>query len=359
MKRLLLLLLCLPFLTGCTFMTLERQVYPICLSVDATEEGGFRVGIQAPRSNTGDAVSYEILTADGDDLEAALRVLSGAMPYPLNFSQIRLVIISYRLAATTPMRPLLRTLLELPSMRPSAYVSVALGNALDVLQYQRPDFGTRLSTHLTLLLDRTRDEDLLPDSTLSYCVRELAGSGCDPLIGVCAVNAQLLKEQQKQSGGSSQGGGAGQGGGSAAPAAAMGEPWSDALLPSGIVAGLIPHTSQNPVEYLGSVALSNGRVSGVLTADETQLLLRVSDQARLRVSRAGESVQLQIALPRGSGLVEDQRAISDLMEKLMALRSDPLHFGCLCSMGFYLDESFERFGFARKYPEASVWIGVE
>jgi len=356
--RLFLLLLCLPLLCACGSATLDRQVYPICLSVDMTEDGGFCVGVQAPRASAGSSVSYELLTATGEDLDAALRTLAASTPYPLNFCQIRLCVFGYRLAATTPMRPLLRTLLEKPTMRPSAYVSVALGNALDVLQYQQPELGTRLSTHLGLLLSRSQGENLLPDSTLAYCVRELADGSCDPLIGVCAVNPKLLSQKQDSQSAGGESGGESQDGGSS-PAFALGEPWSDAPLPEGILAGLIPHTSQNPVEYLGSVALSHGRVSGVFTADETQLLLRVREEAQLRVARDGEAMQLQILLPKGSPLAGDLAAIRALVQKAQALRSDPFRFGCVCSMGFYLDESFRRFGFDRKYPTAALWVGEE
>lgn len=349
--RALLLLLCLPLLCACRSETLDRQVYPICLSVDLTEDGGLLVGVQAPRANESDLVQYELFTATGDDLESALRTLAASTPYPLNFCQIRLCVLGYRLAATRPLRPLLRGLLQLPTMRPSAYVSVALGSALEVLENQKPELNTRLSTHLTLLLSRSQSENLLPDSTLSYCVRELANGSCDPLMGVCAVNARLAEQQesQRESGQKSE----------EQPAFALGEPWSDAPLPEGIVAGLIPHNSQNPVEYLGSAALSGGRVSGVFSADETQLLLRVREEAALRVARSGETMQLQILLPKESALCADTDAIRALLGKAQALHADPFRFGCVCSMGFYLDESFERFAFARKYPDAPVYVGVE
>lgn len=352
--RALLLLLCLPLLCGCRSQALDRQVYPICLSVDLTEDGGLLVGVQAPRANESDLVQYELFTATGDDLESALRTLAASTPYPLNFCQIRLCVLGYRLAATQPLRPLLRSLLQLPTMRPSAYVSVALGSALEVLKNQKPELNTRLSTHLTLLLSRSQSENLLPDSTLSYCVRELADGSCDPLMGVCAVNARLSEQKENQQESQPD---SGQENGQ--PAFALGEPWSDAPLPEGIVAGLIPHNSQNPVEYLGSAALSGGRVSGVFSADETQLLLRVREEAAIRVARSGESMQLQILLPKGSALCADTDAIRALARKAQALHADPFRFGCICSMGFYLDASFERFAFARKYPDAAVYVGVE
>ena len=351
MKRLCLLLLVLPMLTGCSFVTLERQIYPICMSVDVSQDG-WMVGVQAPRAEAGGNASYEILSAAGDTFDHALRTLSASTPYPLHFGQIRLCLIGYPLAVKTEMRGLLRTLLELPSMRPDCYVSIALGSAMDVMQYQKPDFGMRLSTHLSLLLDRMQKEHLLPDSTLSACVREMSDGRSDMLIGVSAVNRRLLPEEKKSAPGS---------GGNeepSAPAAALGEPWSDALLPPDIMAGLIPHTSQNPVEYLGAAALSGHRVSGILTADQVQLALRLKEEAKMRVLREGERLCLQINLPKDSTLLQNTDAIVGLMETLQALGSDPLLFGCICSMGFAADAAWERYDFRSRYPQAEVVVSV-
>ena len=362
MKKLFLLLFICPLLTSCSLVTMERQIYPICMSVDATEDGKFQIALQAPRSSGSDDATYDIISATGDSLSDALRVLSASTPYPLNFSQIRLCLIGYRLASTTPLRPLLRTIMEQPSMRPTAYVSVAMGTGLDVLQNQQPDFGNRLSTHLNLLFDRLQQEHLLPDSSLSYCVRELSDERSDLLIGLCAVNQQLIPEEKKsQKEGSSSGGGGGGGdeGGSSSPAFALGEPWSDELLPENVLAGMISHTSPNPVEYLGSAAVSEGRVSGVLTADETQLALRLLAEADMRVAREGESVQLQIILKEESDLAAQQERITTLMTKLQSLDSDPLLFGSICAMSFRTNAQWEQFGFRSKYNEAAVAVGVE
>jgi len=373
MKKLFLLLLLCPLLTSCSLVTMERQIYPICLSVDATEDGKFQLALQAPRSSGSDDASYDIISATGDTLQDAMRVLSASTPYPLNFSQIRLCLIGYRLAATTPLRPLLRVLMEQPTMRPTAYVSIAMGNALDVLQNQQPDFGNRLSTHLSLLLDRMRQEFLLPDSTLSSCVRELSDGRTDLLIGLCAVNQNLIPEEksaQKEGSSSSGGGGgggsggggggssAGEGGGSS-PAFALGEPWSDELLPENVLAGMISHTSPNPVEYLGAAAVSEGRVSGVLTADETQLALRLLNEADRRVARHGEQLQLQIVLKEESDLADELGRARVLMEKLQVLDSDALLFGGICAMGFWTNEEWDAYGFRGRYHTADVYVGVE
>ncbi len=353
MKKLFLLLLLFPLFTSCSLVTMERQIYPICLSVDATEDGQFQLALQAPRSSGNDDASYDIISATGKTLEDAMRVLSASTPYPLNFSQIRLCIVGYHLAATTPLRPLLRTLMEQPSMRPTAYVSIAMGKALDVLQNQQPDFGMRLSTHLNLLLDRLQQERLLPDSTLSYCVRELSDNRTDLLIGLCAVNRSLIPEEENAKKENAPTGG------QSSPAFAIGEPWSDELLPENVLAGMINHTSPNPVEYLGAAAVSEGRVSGVLTADETQLALRLFKETTRRVARNGNQLQLQILLKEGSDLTDDLPRIDDLMQKLQSLDCDALLFGGICAMGFRTNAEWEAYGFRSRYRTAHIAIGTE
>lgn len=353
MKKLFLLLLLCPLLTSCSLVTMERQIYPICLSVDATDDGQFQLALQAPRSSGSDDAAYDIISATGETLEDAMRVLSASTPYPLNFSQIRLCIVGYHLAATTPLRPLLRTLMEQPTMRPTAYVSIAMGRALDVLQNQQPDFGMRLSTHLNLLLDRLQQERLLPDSTLSACVRELSDGRCDLLIGLCAVNQRLIPEEEtakKETAPSSR---------ESSPAFALGEPWSDDLLPENVLAGMISHTSPNPVEYLGAAAVSEGRVSGVLTADETQLALRLFSEAKRRVARHGDDLQLQFLLPKDSDLLKDIPRIHELMSKLQTLDSDALFFGGITAMTFRTNAEWEAYRFRSRYRTAEIAVGIE
>lgn len=355
--HLFILLLCLPLtLCGCSHSYLERQVYPLCISIDLTADGQFRVGLQAPQSGSSANAAYDVLSATGETPTDALRVLAASIPYPLNFSQIRLCLIDYELAAAQPLRPLLRTLFELPTMRPNAYVMAALGDAYDVMQAQKPDFGMRMSTHLNLLFERLRQEQTLPDSTLSSCIRELSDGRSDLLLCICAVNAQLEQQNQSHSGGGDTGG-AGSGGASAA--FSIGETWSDQLLPEGVMAGMLPRTSQNPVEYLGAATVSDGRVSGTLTAEETQLAVRILNEAELRVAIEGERLQLQILLPRDGQLRHSKNRIEALMQKLQALRCDPMTFGCLASMQFRTDMEWQGYDFRSRYPRAEVAVAVQ
>ena len=332
MKKMM-LFLCLLVLTGCSHTYLERQIYPICLSIDRDAQGQYEIGLQAPKSS--ENAEYDILTGKGDSPEDALRVLAASTPYPIHFSQIRLCLIAYDLGATTPLRPLLRILFELPGMRPNAQVMIAQGRALDVMGAQKPDFGQRLSTHLTMLFERLEREQTLPMSRLSYCVRELGDGRSDLLMGLCAVH-DSLKSQEEQ------------------PAYAVGEPWSDQMLPENEIAGLLSRTGPNPVEYIGAAAVSDGRVAGMLSGEETQLAVRVLDEARRKVALGENELQLQVIVEKGSALEGEENNIVRLIEKLQALHSDALLFGCEASRAFLTDAAWQQFRFRERYPSAAV-----
>ena len=332
MKRLALgalLPLCLLLAGGCSYAAIERQTFPICIGVDITDSGQYEFSIQAPKGDSKDgSTTYELMSATGDTLEDAMRILAASTPYPLNFCQVRQCMIGYSTAATTQLRTLLRALLELPTMRSSTMVTIALGTALDTLKAQKPEFGMRLSTHMDMLFKRLWEQNLLPDSSLAACVRLLGSGRRDPLLFVCAVNPLLEAEKTDESAA-----------GQEAEAFAVGEPWSDDLLPEDLLAGMLPRSSESPVEYLGSAAVSDGRVSGVL-----------------RVAIDGEQVQLQILLDENSELYGQQAELMAAVEKLQRLDCDTLGFTAIAATHFGTDAQFEAFAFRRRYSQAPVVI---
>lgn len=388
--KLLCLGLMLSVLSGCSYLPMERQTFAICMSIDKVEEGKIEIGIQAPESGAssglGAAQGYAIITAQGKDFEEALRVLATTTPYPLNFCQLRLCLIGYELAATTELHGLLRGLERLPTIRTSAFVMVAIGSALDVMSAQKPDFGMRMSTHLNLLFERLRDENMLPYSTISSVVRELADHRRDPLLCLAAINPTKPDEKQQNQNPSTDGGGGGESGGggggegedaSSAFAAqegegiseaaeagdstafAVGEPWNDLQLPNNLIAGLTPKTSSNPVEYLGAATVSNGRVSGYIDARETQLTLKLLEEARLVTAVDGEAVQLQILVEEGSELEGEIDHLEFIMDRLQLMGCDALGFGGILAQSFYMDTDLIKFDFRRKYQAAEIVIAAE
>lgn len=303
-----LILLCLPLLTGCGLGMLEREVYPLVMSVDTDADGRFTVGIQAPESLAeGAEPVYDVLTATGDTPEEALSLLRASTPFPLNFCQVRLCMVGYDLSARQELRPLLRWLLDLPAMRPDAQVMVALGRAQDVMESQKPDFGMRLSNHLNLLFERLGREELLPEAPLSICVQRLADPLDDLLLGLCAVN-ETVKEAQQQKQQETR------------PASAI---------PPSALAGTLPRQGQNPVEYLGSAVVARGRVQGTLNARQTRLMLQTARLCQKRAAFHPEGLRLGLTLP--AQLQNDRQEITQTLEALRQMGCDFLGFSSALS----------------------------
>lgn len=306
MKKLWLILLCLPLLTGCGLGLLEREVYPLVISVDMEADGRITVGLQAPESLADGAEPvYDVLCATGDTPEAALSLLRASTPFPLNFCQVRLCLVGYNLASAQELRPLLRWLLNLPAMRPDANVMIALGQAKSVMEAQKPDFGMRLSNHLNLLFERLGQEDLLPDAALSLCVQRLSDPLDDLLLGLCAVNQTVAEEQQKQQ-------------------ESQQESKPVSLLPKGEMSGMLPRQGQNPVEYIGAAVVARGRVAGTLTARQTQLMLQTIRFASPSAAIHQDGLQLSLSLPEE--LKPHQQEITQTLQTLQQMGCDLMTF---------------------------------
>lgn len=328
MNKLWLILLCLPLLTGCGLGLLEREVYPLVISVDMEADGRITVGIQAPESLADGAEPvYDVLCATGDTPEAALSLLRASTPFPLNFCQVRLCLVGYDLASAQELRPLLRWLLNLPAMRPDAHVMIALGQAESVMEAQKPDFGMRLSNHLNLLFERLGQEDLLPDAPLSLCVQRLSDPLDDLLLGLCALNQTVAEEQQKQQDAKHvsllpKGEMAGRGENPAEGWVQVSAPAG--LLPADEMAGMLPRQGQNPVEYIGSAVVARGRVAGTLTARQTQLMLQTIRFASPSAAIRQDGLQLSLSLPEE--LKPHRQEITQTLQTLQQMGCDLMTF---------------------------------
>lgn len=280
------LLLCLflmaALLTGCSASSGEKQIFPICMSMDRLADGRLQLAVQVSSMESGET----IFAAAGDSFEQALEILGASMPYPLHFGQLRLCIIGYSLAFESDLYQLLTPLYRLYTIHPDAAVMVSLGNAADTMAAQKPDLGVRMSTYLDQLLARLRQEKLTPPETLRDILAMLASGSRDPLLGLCALNPSAAPEKGSQTGSADQQQPNGQQ--SASPAfsrsgrIAIGEPAPGADVPADMIAGSLPRTGGNPVEYIGCVPVGDGRAAGMLAARDTRLLLLLRQTARIQ-----------------------------------------------------------------------------
>ena len=139
-------------------------------------------------------------------------------------------------------------------------------------------------------------------------------------------------------------------------------PWAslgaDDLLPEDLLAGMLPRSSESPVEYLGSAAVSDGRVSGVLTARETQAVFAGPPRRRgcgwpLTASRCSCKILLdekQRALRAASG-IDGRRGEASAP----GLRHPGL-YGNRGDAFWHRRAVLRRFAFRRRYSQAPVVI---
>lgn len=354
---LILLSLLLPLLTACSVRSGEKQIFPICMSLDRLADGRLQLAVQV--SSMAEDGGYAVFTAAGDSFAQALEILGASMPYPLHFGQLRLCLVGWSPATEDALRPLLEPVAGLHTISPEAAVFAVMGNAAEVMAAQKPDLGVRLSTYLDQLLARLRQERLTPEETLQDVLHMLDSGYGDPLLGLCALNGQMAGQRQEGSG--SQTGpqpGGGQRGAEAEPAfsrtdgIAIGEPSPGDDLPPALSAGDLPRQGGNPVEYIGCAAVGDGRVTGMLTAEETRLLLTLRQQAKVaQVTTEGALITIPAEL--------SAQTVSKLVTKLQNMHCDVL--GVCAAEAKQHPTTLQRdaFGTAAAYPAMRLTIMQE
>ena len=311
-------LLCL-FLCGCSASSGEKQIFPICMSLDRLADGRLQLGVQV--SSMDQAQGYAVFSAAGGSFSEALEILGASMPYPLHFGQLRLCMLGYTLATEQPLRPLLSPVAGLHTIRPDAAVTVAMGSALETMTAQQPDLGVRLSTYLDQLLARLRQERLAPQETLTDVMTLLDSGWGDPVLGLCALNPEAGGEKGgKENASGGQEGEQTQSVFRPSGSIAIGEPSPGSDLPPSLTAGALPRKGGNPVEYVGCITTGGGRLTGALTAAQTRLFLLLRQEAKVtQISPQGAT----IAIPRQ---VSQQDAL-ELVTVLQQLGCDGLGTG--------------------------------
>lgn len=331
------LLCCLvALLTGCSPSSGEKQIFPICMSMDRLEDGRMQLSVQV--SSMAEGEGYAVFSAAGDSFRQALEILGASMPYPLHFGQLRLCMVGWQLLGEQPLRGLLEPVAQLDTLSPQVTAVAVLGNAAETMAAQQPDLGVRLSTYLDQLLARLRQERLMPEESLLQTLHMLESGYGDPLLPLCAVDGDMLPQEGGQAQKKNEAPPAGQ---ESAPAfgqsgsIAIGEPSTGADLPPALTAGTLPRQGGNPVEYTGCAVVGGSRVTGLLTAAETKLLLTLRQQAK--VTQLDETGGI-IAIPQGLSLTD----AAQLVTKLQLLRCDGLHLGAAAARLYATKAAFEK-----------------
>ena len=158
MKKLLILMIVLP-LAGCV-SRIELSTMAICLGIDG-DGSGIALTVKFPDYSDGPD-GYKVLSAQGEDWDAAVSALYAAAPASLHFGQLREVVIGQGAFDYYAPGDLLAWADQLPGMRSHALTAVCPGTARAHIEGMQPAIGKRLSKYLDITLQHSAREGSIP-----------------------------------------------------------------------------------------------------------------------------------------------------------------------------------------------------
>lgn len=369
MKKLCMLLcvaLCAFSLSSCAGgREMEEYLFPIMLGLDAAGDHQLQLTVKALSGNEGAASSpdaqakgdtgYVTLSATGHDYVQALSLLRATIPRTLNLSQLREVVISETLARSQSIAPLLTELLRYDQINGDATLIVCAGRAQEMLEKQQAYVGTRVSRYLEILLSQYQEKGTIPHATLLSASRAFSGDAIAPAAVYAAINDFD---------------------------APMPVPAASTL---DTLPGHLDRISPNPVEYMGSAVFAQGKMTGVLTGAQTQMLRMITgDFSTLRYSIDGTLYILRRLFPSrrsvrdntlkahlfliahrpdGSAIPSPEqlaRSLSRdaraLLQSLQALGADAAGFGQAHLKHHLTLESWRAQNWSARYPECAIEV---
>ena len=168
MKKLLIVMAALLLCASCSALPAEERAFAVALGV--SESGGtWEVSARVPTYQT--SGGYLTLTARGSSLSEALALLDATAPMTMHLGQLRVVIFSQGLAASSSFQSTLTELAMRREFRLQAQVCVTADPVADVIDKLEPATGARLSKSLDVLLETRADQGVIPSAALSDVLR--------------------------------------------------------------------------------------------------------------------------------------------------------------------------------------------
>lgn len=183
-KRLLMLLLCLGLMSGCSLLPEEERAFAVCLGIDRAGET-WSVSVRLPTyTNAGE---YLTVTAQGKTMGEAMTLLDASAPIHVHYGQVRLVIFSRGLAQSDAFPMVLSDLSDISGFRMAAYAAVTEDPMAEVMEALTPETGTRLSKFLEVMLSSRVGLGTVPDARMGDILR--GGARQSPLLADVALAA--------------------------------------------------------------------------------------------------------------------------------------------------------------------------
>lgn len=268
-KTLLILLLCLALtLTGCSeYREVENLAFALILGVDLTEENQIEISVQIPKiagkdgaSDAGDSGegSELVYSARGNSFAGALESLQWVVPRRLDLSQLKLIVVSEKLARDDRFRKVADAMMDTYRIYSSARLAICEGDAQSFLESQTPQIGSRMASELAAMFEDSIHNGFSPDARFADYYYGSASIYSDPL----SLYAAAAPAEESKNADDSQ------------PASALLTPDNPST-----------QTVQSPQSsrYLGAALFHHGKMIGRLDGEQTLacMLLRGHRQSFL------------------------------------------------------------------------------
>ena len=319
MKKLLILLIVLP-LAGCV-SRIELSTMAICLGIDG-DGSGIALTVKFPDYSDGPD-GYKVLSAQGEDWDAAVSALYAAAPASLHFGQLREVVIGQGAFDYYAPGDLLAWADQLPGMRSHALTAVCPGTARAHIEGMQPAIGKRLSKYLDIALSHIEAEGRIPATALSCAVRDLSGPWRAPLLAWTEGGAYALGIRQR------------------------GLLTAEQVQLFRLITG---ESQQYRLQGLGCAPRGRAHLAVETENGQDTLLLRLPVTLTYSVYENPPAPGAESAL---------RQQVTDLLRRLQTLGCDALGFGCAAVRQYDTLAAWLQSGWPERFCQADVRVEVD
>lgn len=245
------------FLCGCSLSTqVEDQAYILVMGLDRSRDGQLEMSVQLPKisggesqgGSSGKTENYMQMSIAANDFETALEKLDWASPRNVNLSQLKMIVISRKLASEPDFGKLIANIAQTERLFTATKIAVCDDSAKEFVESLRPYIGTRISTDIEEMFDYYNDRGYVPVSSLADLYYQTESVYSDPMVSYAILDKKAQKKQETQN---------------SVPASAFME---------SIRVTSDSYESEIPTRYIGAAVFSDGSLRSVLNQGQTILV---------------------------------------------------------------------------------------
>lgn len=274
------LLIC-SFLCSCSQAAqVEDQAYILVMGLDRTDSGQIEMTVLIPQISGGSGAqegggsksSYKHFSIEADSYEAALEKLSWAATRDPELAQMKLIVLSRKLAEEDLCKEILENMAQTERLYTATKIAVCEGSAKDFVEAMKPNIGTRISSDIDALFEHYCAEGYLPSASLADLYYHTESIYSDPMAAFA-----LLEDKQKAESENN-----------------TNEPAKAASALRGTARELSAEfQSDNPVRYVGSAVFKDGSMRGTFNLHQTMIANLLRNQIEsMRYECEGQSLLL-------------------------------------------------------------------